>query len=86
MTNDEGRTLKVPTAFLEAGRDYVLRVYTDDPSSESPTKVKCSRYIVKGGQTLTFDLQPKGGAAMHFLPAQKSDVKVYKRLKAKNIL
>lgn len=86
ITNDEGRTLKVPTAFLEAGRDYVLRVYTDDPLSESPTKVKCSRYIVKGGQTLAFDLQPKGGAAMHFLPAQKSDVKVYKRLKAKNIL
>ena len=86
ITNDEGRTLEVPTAFLEAGRDYVLRVYTDDPSSESPTKVKCSRYIVKGGLILTFDLQPKGGAAMHFLPAQKSDVKVYKRLKAKNIL
>lgn len=86
ITNDEGRTLEVPTAFLEAGSDYVLRVYTDDPSSESPTKVKCSRYIVKGGQTLTFDLQPKGGAAMHFLPAQKSDIKVYKRLKAKNIL
>lgn len=86
ITNDEGRTLEVPTAFLEAGSDYVLRVYTDDPSSESPTKVKCSRYIVKGGQTLTFDLQPKGGAAMHFLPAQKSDIKAYKRLKAKNIL
>lgn len=86
ITNDEGRTLEVPTAFLEAGRDYILRVYTDDPSSESPTRVKCSRYIVKGGQTLTFDLQPKGGAAMHFLPAQKSDIKVYKRLKAKNIL
>lgn len=86
ITNDEGRTLEVPTAFLEAGSDYVLRVYTDDPSSESPTRVKCSRYIVKGGQTLTFDLQPKGGAAMHFLPAQKSDIKVYKRLKAKNIL
>ena len=86
ITNDEGRTLEVPTAFLEVGRDYVLRVYTDDPSSESPTKVKCSRYIVKGGQTLAFDLQPKGGAAMHFLPAQKSDIKAYKRLKAKNIL
>lgn len=86
ITNDEGRTLEVPTAFLEAGRDYVLRVYTDDPSSESPTKVKCSRYIVKGGQTLTFDLQPKGGAAMHFLPAQKSDIKAYKKFKAKNIL
>lgn len=86
ITNDQGRTLEVPTAFLETGRDYVLRVYTDDPSSESPTKVKCSRYIVKGGQTLTFDLQPKGGAAMHFLPAQKSDIKEYKRLKTKNIL
>ncbi len=86
ITNDEGRVLTVPTAFLDPSRDYVLRVYTDDPSSESPTKVKCSRYIVRGGQTLTFDLQPKGGAAMHFLPARKSDINAYKRLKVKNIL
>lgn len=83
ITNDEGRVLTVPTAFLESGRDYVLRVYTDDPSSDSPTKVKCGRYIVRGGQDLTFDLLPKGGAAMHFLPASKADRKAYKRLKTK---
>lgn len=86
ITNDEGRTLEVPTDFLEADRHYVLRVYTDDPSSESPTKVKCARYIVRGGQTLVFALQPKGGAAMHFLPASKDDMKSYKKLKSAKVL
>jgi alpha-glucosidase len=86
ITNDEGRRLSVATGFLEQDKDYVLRVYTDDPSSGSPTKVKCARYIVKGGQVLTFDLQPKGGAAMHFIPAEKADIKAYKRLKVKDIL
>lgn len=86
ITNDEGRRLSVATGFLEQDKDYVLRVYTDDPSSDSPTKVKCARYIVKGGQVLTFDLQPKGGAAMHFIPAEKTDLKAYKKLKVKDVL
>lgn len=86
ITNDEGRVLAVPTDFLEAGKDYVLRVYTDDPASDSPTKVKCARYIVKGGQSLNFNLLPKGGAAMHFLPASRDDLKAHKRLKSGKIL
>lgn len=86
ITNDQGRTLSVPTDFLDKDRDYVLRVYTDDPSSDSPTKVKAARYIVKGGQILNFSLLPKGGAAMHFLPASKEDMKEYKRLKVKSVL
>lgn len=81
VTNDQGRTLQVPTQFLDPGRDYVLRAYTDDPSSDSPTKVKCSRWIVRGGQTLTFNLLPKGGAAMHFIPASKADLKEYRKIK-----
>jgi alpha-glucosidase len=86
ITNDDGRILSVSTDFLETGKDYVLRVYTDDPESDSPTKVKSARYIVKGGQALTFNLQPKGGAAMHFIPAAQADVKAYKRLKTKAVL
>lgn len=85
ITNDEGRTLQVSTSFLEPGKDYVLRAYTDDPSSDSPTKVKCTRWIVRSGQILTFNLLPKGGAAMHFIPATKADLKEYKKI-GKNIL
>ena len=48
--------------------------------------MKAARYIIKGGQVLNFTLQPKGGAAMHFLPASKEDMKIYKRLKVKTIL
>ena len=86
ITNDEGRELAVPTDFLEAGKDYVLRAYTDDPALDTPTKVRCTRYIVKGGQVLNFNLLPRGGAAMHFIPASQSDLKAYKNLKIKAVL
>lgn len=86
ITNQEGRTLAVPTDFLEADMEYVLRVYTDDPSSDSPTKVKCERYILRGGQILTFVLQPKGGAAMHFIPASGNDCKNYRKITRRTVL
>lgn len=86
ITSDEGRRITVATDFLAEGKEYVLRVYTDDDSVASPTKVRAARYIVKAGQTLTFDLKARGGAAMHFIPATKQDLKSYKRLSVKRVL
>ncbi len=84
IASDEACALDVPTSFLEKDRKYVLRVYTDDDTVDTPTKVSCERYIIKGGQTLKFALKARGGAAMHFLPATKEDK--YKSLKPKTIL
>lgn len=87
MGGNEAVSCSIPTDFLSEGESYVLRVYTDDPTiTDSPTKVRCSRYIIKGGATLNFKLLERGGAAMHILPAGKEDIKAYKPLKPKHIL
>lgn len=78
--------IEVPTDFLDAGKDYVLRVYTDDDTVDTPTHVRVARYIVKGGDMLSFALKADGGAAMHFLPASKQDMKEYKKLKKNAVL
>lgn len=78
--------IEVPTDFLEPGKDYVLRVYTDDDTVDTPTRVRVARYIVRGGDVLSFDLKADGGAAMHFLPASKQDLKEYKKLKKNAVL
>ena len=78
--------IEVPTDFLEPGKDYVLRVYTDDDTVDTPTRVRVARYIVRGGDVLSFDLKADGGAAMHFLPASKHDLKEYGKLKKNAVL
>lgn len=78
--------IEVPTDFLEPGKDYVLRVYTDDDTVDTPTRVRVARYIVRGGDVLSFDLKADGGAAIHFLPASKQDLKEYKKLKKNAVL
>lgn len=76
----------LPTDFLDVGRTYVLRVYTDDEHVDTPTRVRAARYLVRGGQPLRFALRAAGGAAMHFLPATKADLKAYKHLGANHKL
>lgn len=78
--------IEVPTDFLEPGKDYVLRVYTDDDTVDTPTRVRVARYIVRGGDVLSFDLKADGGAAIHFLPASKQDLKEYGKLKKNAVL
>lgn len=77
---DEACHVTLPTDFLDAGRTYVLRVYTDDDRVPTPTRVRAARYLVRGGQPLDFALKARGGAAMHFLPADRADMKKYERL------
>lgn len=83
---DEACRVEVPTPFLDEGRDYLLRVYTDDQTVDSPTRVRTSRYIVRGGTVLRFDLAARGGAAMHFTPATKQELKDFRRIPKNRIL
>lgn len=79
---DKACEITVPTDFLTPGATYVVRVYTDDPQTNTPTHVRAARYLVRGGDSLHFALAASGGAAMHFLPADTNDLKQYKHLKA----
>lgn len=68
MTNNEPRREEVKLDFLDPGKKYEAKIYTDDPGVKTATKVKCSRKKVKRGDSLRFDLHGRGGAAVQIVP------------------
>ena len=72
MTNTEGRTIQVPTEFLPKGK-YTVEIYNDDPSLNTRTKVSAKTFTVKvpAKKPIELQLQPSGGAALHFKPVEK---------------
>jgi len=71
MTNKEARTVSIPTDFLPAGK-YEVECYNDNPSLNTQTNVQCSIFKVQSGKkTITLQLQPSGGAALHIKPVIK---------------
>ncbi len=68
MTNKEGRTISIPTDFLPKGK-YEVECYNDNPALNTQTNVQCSMFNVQSGKKpITLQLQPSGGAALHFKP------------------
>ena len=86
LCGDEARNVTLPTSFLEAGQPYVLTVYTDDPTVDTATHVAVRKFIVRGGEALTYALQARGGAAARFTPATKADLKAIGKLTKKMAL
>ncbi len=71
MTNKEGRTVTIPTDFLPKGK-YLVECYNDNPTLNTQTNVQCSMFNVQSGKKpITLQLQPSGGAALHFKPIVK---------------
>ena len=84
---DDACRIEIPTGeFLEDGVKYIVKTYTDDEDSASPTKVKAAAYVIEGGDVLRFDLMDRGGAAMQFIPATKENMKGIRKLSGKTIL
>lgn len=71
MTNTEARVVTISTDFLPKGK-YEVEIYNDDPTLNTSTKVKSEKIKVKSpGKPITLQLQPSGGAALHFRPVKK---------------
>ena len=70
MTNTDPRTVTIPTDFLPKGK-YEVDIYNDAPTLDTQTKVKTEKIKVKSGKPITLNLQPSGGAALHFKPVAK---------------
>jgi alpha-glucosidase len=79
MTGNEGSLQTLPLDFLDSGTQYLAQVYTDDPSLPTVTKVHCAEYVVQAGQTMRFDLLPRGGATVRFTPISKQEARGYER-------
>lgn len=81
MTNNDGATETASLSFLDPDRTYIAMVYTDDDTVDTATHVRCSRYTVTSGDTLKFNLKPRGGAAVQFVPADGTEARKYKKYK-----
>ena len=71
MTNKDARTVSIPTDFLPLGK-YNIEIYNDDPTLNTLTKVSAKTLKIKSGKKpIVLNLQPSGGAAVHFQPIKK---------------
>ena len=82
MTGNDTRREEIPLDFLPEGTMWLAQVYTDDPTVDTATKVRCESYAVTPSTVMKFDLQSKGGAAVRMTPlADKKEIKKYKKYK-----
>lgn len=69
ITGNDARKLKVSLSFLPKGKQYVARVYGDDPAVPTATKVGIRTLTVDAGTVLDAALLPSGGQAIWLRPA-----------------
>ena len=65
VTNGSARTLKLPLAMLDAGREYSAEIYAD---GDGPRDVRKSSRSVRSGEVLEVSLAARGGVAMVLTP------------------
>lgn len=64
----DSRTVTIDTRrFLNPKGKYEVEIYEDDPSLKTRTNVKATVRKAKRGEQIKLRLQPKGGAALHFI-------------------
>lgn len=65
ITNMASRDIEISLSFLDAGRNYEARVYTDGGQEVgTPTQVKMYNQKVSSSDVLSFKLKPSGGVAL----------------------
>ncbi len=64
MTNNDGRKLNIPLAFLPEGQTFTARIYEDDLKVKTRTKVGIRTIKVTNKSVIEANLQPSGGQAI----------------------
>lgn len=68
ITNNDKRKLSISLDFLEKGKDYTARIYSDDPSVPTRTHVKIEQRTVNASVTLDATISPSAGHAVWLRP------------------
>ncbi len=68
INNSQPRQLQIPLGFLTEGRNHIARIYSDDDSVETRTKVGIERVAVTSETKLDVPLRPAGGQAIWITP------------------
>jgi alpha-glucosidase len=72
ITDEEGRSLEAPLAFLAPGQNYVAEIYADAAGADwesNPLAIEISQALVSSETVMQLRLAPGGGAAVRFRPA-----------------
>lgn len=64
ITNNDARQVKLELKFLEPGKKYKAKIYSDDPSVNTATHVKVSMQMITSKTVLNISMQPSGGEAI----------------------
>jgi alpha-glucosidase len=64
------RTLKIDFKFLDNGRKYAAKIYSDDPGVNSPTHVRIDSISVDSRTIYPATLSANNGIALHIIPLQ----------------
>jgi alpha-glucosidase len=70
INGDSGRTLDIKFDFLESGRNYTAKIYTDDPAVQTRTHVKVDSIEVSNTSVYKASLKPNNGIAIHIFELQ----------------
>lgn len=85
LGNNDGQNLSFDLSFLENGKSYIAKTYTDDETVPTRTKVKVQSFLVNSSTELNLVLKKSGGAAIHLVPATESDINTFKKKIQKNL-
>ncbi|HEX8460194.1 MAG TPA: glycoside hydrolase family 97 catalytic domain-containing protein, partial [Segetibacter sp.] len=64
ITNNNPRTLKLSLSFLAKGKKYTAKIYSDDSTANTKTKVKVEEKSVDAATVLNVQLMASGGQAI----------------------
>jgi alpha-glucosidase len=64
ITNNDARKVTVDFSFLEANTNYIARIYYDDNTSSSRTKVSMRDVDVNNRSKIDIELKASGGVAL----------------------
>ena len=71
ITNNEARTVQLKFDFLPKGKKFVTKIYSDDDTVSTKTKVKVETINIMSTTVLTVNLKASGGHSMWITPAAK---------------
>lgn len=66
LTGAAQKTVQIKTDFLDKNAGYEATIYSNDPDSESSTKVKIENQMVNAETVLRFEIEANSGLAIHF--------------------
>jgi alpha-glucosidase len=67
LNGDNPRTVNWLCSFLDANKKYVATIYTDDPSVNTPTKVKITSMNIDSRSVIKLPVAARNAIAIHIV-------------------